>query len=78
MRDLAAERREIERATEGQTLCSKFAATVARLGDAEALIDKGPGGERRALSWNQYRERVRAVALGVVSSTDVGSMRLIL
>ena len=65
MRDLAAERREIERATEGQTLCSKFAATVARLGDAEALIDKGPGGERRALSWNQYRERVRAVALGL-------------
>src|SRR5215813_4944500 len=65
MRDIAAERRDIDRAIEGQTLCSKFAATVARLGDAEALVDKGPGGERRALSWNQYREQVRAVALGL-------------
>ena len=63
MRDIAAERRDIELATEGQTLCSKFAAAVARLGDAEALVDKGPGGERRALSWNQYRERVRAVTV---------------
>ncbi len=65
MRDIAAERRDIDRAIEGQTLCSKFAATVARLGDAEALVDKGPSGERRALSWNQYRDRVRAAALGL-------------
>src|SRR5262249_45043861 len=65
MRDIAAERRDIERAMEGQTLCSRFAATVARLGDAEALVDKGPNGERRALSWNEYREQVRAVALGL-------------
>jgi long-chain acyl-CoA synthetase len=64
MRDIAAERRDIERAIEGETLCSKFAATVARLGDKEALVDKGPGGERRAISWNQYRERVRDAALG--------------
>ena len=64
MRDIAAERRDIERAIEGETLCSKFAATVARLGDKEALVDKAPGGERRAISWNQYRERVRDAALG--------------
>jgi long-chain acyl-CoA synthetase len=64
MRDIAAERRDIDRAIEGETLCSKFAATVARLGDKEALVDKGPGGERRAISWNQYRERVRDAALG--------------
>jgi long-chain acyl-CoA synthetase len=64
MRDIAAERREIDRAIEGQTLCSRFAATVARLGDAEALVDRGPGGEQRSLSWNQYRERVRDAALG--------------
>jgi long-chain acyl-CoA synthetase len=64
MRDIAAERRDIERAIEGETLCSKFAATVARLGDREALVDKGPGGERRAISWIQYRERVRDAALG--------------
>jgi long-subunit acyl-CoA synthetase (AMP-forming) len=64
MRDIAAERRDIDRAIEGQTLCSRFAATVARLGDAEALVDKGPGGEPRSLSWNQYRERVRDATLG--------------
>jgi long-chain acyl-CoA synthetase len=65
MRDAAAERSEIERAIEGQTLCSAFAATVARLGDAEALVAKGPSGEPRSLSWNQYREAVREVALGL-------------
>lgn len=64
MRDIAAERRDIDRVIEGQTLCSKFAATVARLGDTEALVDKGPDGARRALSWSQYRERVRDAALG--------------
>jgi long-chain acyl-CoA synthetase len=64
MRDIAAERREIDEAIEGHTLCSRFAETVARLGDAEALVDKGPAGELRSLSWNQYRERVRDAALG--------------
>ena len=64
MRDIAAERADIERAIEGETLCSRFAATVARLGDQEALVDKEPDGTRRSLSWNQYRERVREAALG--------------
>jgi long-chain acyl-CoA synthetase len=65
MRDVAVERSEIDRAIEGQTLCSAFAATVARLGDAEALVDKARTGEPRSLSWNAYRERVREVALGL-------------
>jgi long-chain acyl-CoA synthetase len=64
MRDIAAERSEIDRAIEGQTLCSVFAATVARLGDARALVGKAPNGEPRSLSWNQFRERVREAALG--------------
>jgi long-chain acyl-CoA synthetase len=64
MRDLAAERAEIDRAIAGQTLCSVFAATVARRGDAEALVDRAPDGTRRVVSWNQYRERVREAALG--------------
>jgi len=64
MRDIAAERRYIDRTIEGKTLCSVFAATVARLGDHEALIGKTASGERRALSWNQYRDGVREVALG--------------
>jgi len=65
MRDIAAERTEIDRRIEGKTLCSVFAATVSRLGDREALVGKTPAGERRPLSWNQYRERVREVALGL-------------
>jgi long-chain acyl-CoA synthetase len=65
MRDVAAERDEIDRAIEGETLCSMFAATVTRFGDAAALVIKPPGGEARSLSWNQCRERTREVALGV-------------
>jgi long-chain acyl-CoA synthetase len=64
MRDVTAERREIDQAIAGQTLCSVFAASVARRGEAEALVGKTPNGERRSVSWNQYRERVREVALG--------------
>jgi long-chain acyl-CoA synthetase len=64
MRDVSGERSEIDRAIEGQTLCHAFAATVGKLGDAEALRDKTPGGEWRSLTWNQYRERVREAALG--------------
>jgi long-chain acyl-CoA synthetase len=65
MRDVAAERSEIDRAIEGKTLCSVFADTVARLGDADALVGKTASGESRSWSWNQYREGVRAVALGL-------------
>ena len=65
MRDVAAERSEIDRAIEGKTLCSVFADTVARLGDTEALVGKAPGGESRSWTWNQYREGARAVALGL-------------
>ena len=65
MRDVAAERSEIDRAIEGKTLCSVFADTVARLGDGEALIGRTPGGEPRSISWNQYREQAREVALGL-------------
>jgi long-chain acyl-CoA synthetase len=64
MRDVAAERADIDRAIEGQTLCSAFAATCARLGDAEAMAERMPDGTRRALSWRQYREHVRDAALG--------------
>jgi long-chain acyl-CoA synthetase len=64
MRDIAAERREIDQAIEGKTLCSVFAETVARLGDAEAMRGRGPNGEWRSYTWNEYRERVRDAALG--------------
>ncbi|HEY0990292.1 MAG TPA: AMP-binding protein, partial [Kofleriaceae bacterium] len=65
MRDVAAERREIDQAIEGKTLCSVFADTVARLGDTEAIAGKTGSGEPRSYTWNQYRECVRAVALGL-------------
>jgi long-chain acyl-CoA synthetase len=65
MRDVAAERSQIEQAIEGKTLCTAFAETVARLGDTEALAGRGPNGEMRSYTWNQYREGVRAVALGL-------------
>ena len=65
MRDVAAERSEIDRAIEGKTLCSAFAETVARLGDAEALVGRTAAGESRSLSWSQYRDQVREVALGL-------------
>lgn len=60
MRDLGAERKAIEQAIAGQTLCSVFERTVARLGDADALV---LGTTKR--SWRQYRDEVRDVALGL-------------
>ncbi len=60
MRDIGAERKQIDQAIEGQTLCSVFERTVARLGDADALVYAG-----KKLSWKQYREQVRDVALGL-------------
>ena len=65
MRDVAAERSEIDRAIEGKTLCSVFAEIVARRGDAEALVGKARDGTLRSYSWNEVRERVREVALGL-------------
>ncbi len=60
MRDIGAERKSIETAIEGQTLCSVFERTVNRLGDADALV----WGDTKH-SWRAYREHVRDVALGL-------------
>jgi long-chain acyl-CoA synthetase len=65
MRDIATERAEIEQAIAGKTLCSVFADTVARLGDAEALRGRGPDAAARSVSWRAFREQVREVALGI-------------
>src|SRR5262245_43314355 len=65
MRDIAAERAEIDQAIAGLTLCSAYAETVARLGDTEAVAGRTPSGELRSYTWNEYREHVRAVALGL-------------
>ena len=57
-------RAEIDREVEGKTLCSVFAETVQQLGDAPALFSR-EGTAWKALSWQQYREQVRGVALGL-------------
>jgi long-chain acyl-CoA synthetase len=62
-----AARAEIDAEVDGRTLPGVFADTVAKRGDAEALRWRIDGGEWRSLTWNQYREAVAEVALGLRS-----------
>lgn len=63
-RDIEAERATIELAIAGRTLCSELARTVELHGDLEALTWKASG-ERQAMTWRDYRARVREVSLGL-------------
>ena len=63
-RDIEAERAMIELAIAGRTLCSELARTVELHGDLEALTWT-VGGERQAMTWRDYRERVREFSLGL-------------
>jgi long-chain acyl-CoA synthetase len=63
-RDVIAERAEIDQAVAGKTIPGVFADTVARYADQEALT-WGAGDSRQALTWKQYRERVRDATLGL-------------
>jgi long-chain acyl-CoA synthetase len=63
-RDIPKERAEIDRAVEGQTLCSAFAETATRHRDLEALRWRGAQGWS-ALTWGQYREHVRDLSVGL-------------
>ncbi|HEY8740930.1 MAG TPA: AMP-binding protein, partial [Candidatus Dormibacteraeota bacterium] len=63
-RDTGAERAEIERAIEGRTLLTCFADIVEAHGDQNALNWKADG-EWHAMTWEQYRDQVRDVALGL-------------
>src|SRR6202165_1820980 len=63
-RDIPKERAEIDRAVEGQTLCSAFAETATRHRDLEALRWRGAQGWS-ALTWGQYREQVRDLSVGL-------------
>src|ERR1041385_7595951 len=65
MRDVAAERSQIDQAIEGKTLCTAFAEPAAGLADTEGMAGRGSDGEMRSYTWNQYRECVRAVTLGL-------------
>jgi long-subunit acyl-CoA synthetase (AMP-forming) len=66
MPDVGAERRDIERAIEGKTLCSVFADTVAARGDAPALQWRAADGTWKGLGWSAYRERVRDLTLALL------------
>src|ERR1700736_5476362 len=63
-RDVKAERTEIERSIAGRTLAGVFAETVAQQPDHDALSWK-TGQGWQSLSWEEYRQRVREVALGL-------------
>lgn len=63
--DLQVARRELDRAIEGRTLCTAFAETVASRGDESALRWRGRDGAWHGLSWGEYRERVRDMALAL-------------
>lgn len=64
-RDILAERSDIDRVVQGQTLCSAFADTAARHPDLDAVKWRAPDGSWGALTWGQYREQVRDAALGL-------------
>src|SRR5712692_8720101 len=63
-RDILKERAKIDRAVEGQTLCTAFAETATRHRDVEALRWRGAQGWS-ALTWGQYREQVRDLSVGL-------------
>ena len=67
MRDILAERAEIDAAAEGRTLCTAFAETVAQHGDMEALKWRTGENTYEALTWSAYRDRVRDATLGLAS-----------
>ncbi|HEV7127536.1 MAG TPA: AMP-binding protein, partial [Ktedonobacterales bacterium] len=63
-RDIAAERAGIDQAVAGQTIPGLFKAIVEQHANEEALT-WGTGEQRQALTWTQYRERVRDAAMGL-------------
>jgi long-chain acyl-CoA synthetase len=66
MRDVVAERNEIDAAVAGQTVCSLFQQTARRTPDLEALKWK-VSEAWNALTWRQYAEQVRHLANGFLA-----------
>jgi len=64
--DVIAERREIDAAVSGKTVCTLFADAVTKWRDRPALRWK-ENGEWRTLTWSGYRDEVAAVALALRS-----------
>ncbi len=66
MRDIVAERREIDALVKGQTVCSLFQRTVSEHGDVAALSWKA-GGEWKNATWKEYGEGVRDFGKGLIA-----------
>ena len=66
-RDIVAERKEIDAAIEGRTLCSDLAATAERLADQEAFRIRTSEGTYSSITWGQFRRRVADATLGFSS-----------
>ena len=64
MRDIAAERAEIDRAVAGKTIPGVFKETAERYPNLAALKWRGADGWQ-TLTWAQYRERVRDATMGL-------------
>ncbi|MGO1050211.1 AMP-dependent synthetase/ligase [Crossiella sp. CA198] len=62
--DVDVVRDEVKAEIEGHTVLSGFLDTVERLGEADSMLWK-EGDEWKSLTWNQYRDAVREVALGL-------------
>lgn len=57
-------RADIAQAVDGRTLCDAFATTAERLADRQALKWLDSSGWQ-ALTWSEYRQRVRDLSLGL-------------
>jgi long-chain acyl-CoA synthetase len=65
VRDIAAERAEIDAAARGKTVLTMFDETCTQIPDEPALNWKDASGSWRSLTWSQYRHEVRKATAGL-------------
>jgi long-chain acyl-CoA synthetase len=65
VRDIGAERAEVDRAAAGKTVLTMFEETCKEIPDQPALNWKDTSGSWRSLTWSQYRQEVRKVTAGL-------------
>jgi long-subunit acyl-CoA synthetase (AMP-forming) len=66
-RDVLAERAEVDRAADGRTLCGALAETAERYPDLDALRWRVGDAVYESMTWSEFRDRVRDMALGLAS-----------
>jgi long-chain acyl-CoA synthetase len=65
VRNIAAERAELDAAVRGKTVLTMFEQTCNEIPDLPALNWKDASGSWRSLTWSQYRQEVRKVTAGL-------------